>query len=307
MTSFSSLRGRLRLAALFVSTCAASYAFGVYSHQHDVWPIGPLRVLLTGAEVPVTDAGIHDAFGRLVSFPGKTEVPCPGQTADTAVILAIGQSNAANHAAARLATHHPGQVLNLFDGKCFAAASPLLGATGEGGEFLTPLADRLVDDGAYKTVIIVASAITDTPISRWQRDGDLNDMLMETLKPLLATYKITDVVWHQGENDLRFGTPGKVYQASFRSLLDTLREAGIDAPVFIAVASACGTSRLNGNAIAEGQRALVDNRTIFLGADTDALLDDSDRKNDRCHLSESGQKKTALSYAAAIEKVRRGS
>jgi len=150
-------------------------------------------------------------------------------------------------------------------------------------------------------------AITDTPISRWQREGDLNEMLMGVLKALPATVKITHVVWHQGENDLRFATPGKVYQASFRSLLETLREAGVAAPVFIAVTTRCGTSRRDGNAVAEGQRALVDDKTIFLGVDTDALLNDSDRMRDHCHFSESGQKKTALSYTGAIEKAKRQS
>lgn len=289
--------------ALLLAACAGSYVFGVYSHQKDLWPLGALRQAFV-AEAATPPVGTHDAFGRLLAFPGKTTVPCPAQTADTAVILAIGQSNAANHASTRLTTGHPAQVFNLFNGKCYVAASPLLGATGEAGEFLTPLADKLIEDGAYKTVIIIASAITDTPISRWQRDGDLNEMLMDVLKALPASVKITQVVWHQGENDLRFATPGKVYQASFRSLMETLRDAGVAAPVFLAVTTRCGTSRRDGNAIAEGQRALVDNKMIFLGADTDALLEESDRRRDRCHFSESGQKKTALSYVTAIEKAK---
>jgi hypothetical protein len=289
---------------LLLAASAGSYAFGVYSHQKDLWPLPQLRQALVAEAVP-PPVGTHDTFGRLLAYPGKVAMPCPVQSADTAVILAIGQSNAANHAATRFTTRHPAQVFNLFDGKCYVASSPLLGATGEGGEFLTPLADRLIDDGAYRTVLIVASAITDTPISRWQREGDLNEMLRDVLKTLPTGVKITTIVWHQGENDLRFATPGKVYRAAFLSMRGTLREAGVDAPVFVAVATRCGSSRRDGNALAEAQRALADGTTIFLGADTDALLDENDRKRDRCHLSESGQNKTARAYAAAIEKAKR--
>lgn len=295
---------RLWPAALLLAACAGSYVFGVFSHQKDLWPLGALRQALF-AETALPPAGTHDAFGRLTGFPGKVAVPCPVQTADTAVILAIGQSNAANHAATRFTSRHPGQVFNLFDGKCYVASSPLLGATGEGGEFLTPLADRLIDDGSYRTVVIVASAITDTPISRWQREGDLNEMLRGVLKTLPAGVKITAVVWHQGENDLRFATPGKVYRASFLSMMGTLREAGVNGPVFVAVATRCGSSRRDGNTVAEAQRALADGTAIFLGADTDALLEENDRKRDRCHFSDSGQIKTARAYAAAIEKAKR--
>ena len=51
--------------------------------------------------------------------------------------------------------------------------------------------------------------------------------------------------------------------------------------------------------------AVIDNRRIFLGAETDALLGPADRREDRCHLSESGQTKTAAAYAPAIKAYRR--
>ena len=197
-------------------------------------------------------------------------------------------------------------MLNLFAGRCYVAASPLLGATGEGGEFLTMLGDKLIDDGAYKAVIVMAAAVVDAPIARWQRDGDLNEDLRSALGTLGPGYKVTHVVWHQGETDLRLKTSAKVYQNSFRSLLASLREAGVTAPAFIAVATVCGSWRENGNEVAVGQRGLVDGRSIFLGADTDALLGENDRARDGCHLSESGMRKTALSYAAAIERAKGG-
>ena len=78
-------------------------------------------------------------------------------------------------------------------------------------------------------------------------------------------------------------TPADLYTASFNSLVKTLTESGVDAPVF----------------------AAIDNQCIFLGADTDALLGTADRREDKCHLSESGQTKTAATYAQAIKTYRR--
>ena len=59
------------------------------------------------------------------------------------------------------------------------------------------------------------------------------------------------------------------------------------------------------NSIATAQKTLVDNKRIFLGANTDASLGERDgRKEDGCHLSESGQYKIASAYADSINKAR---
>ena len=240
---------------------------------------------------------------RLVGYPGKTETPCPPPTARTAIILAIGQSNIANHAAVRVATRHPKTVLSYFDGKCYVAGSPMLGASGDGGEFLTLLADRLIDDDVYRSVIIVPSGIGGMPIALWQRNGQLNDMLLRTLKGLPPGYKVTQVLWQQGESDFLLATPPADYVASFRSLVDVLAENGVDAPLYISISTKCGPWTAD-NPIAVAQRSLIDGRRVFLGVDLDGLLGAKDRFDD-CHLSESGQRKTAAAYAEAIKRSRR--
>jgi hypothetical protein len=95
------------------------------------------------------------------------------------------------------------------------------------------------------------------------------------------------------------------YTRSFRSLIDTLSEAGVRAPVFLAVATRCDTPWTPDNPVARAQRALVDDRRIFLGADTDALVTASDRRDDGCHFAASGQAKAAETFARAIARVRR--
>lgn len=281
-----------------VAVAIASYLFGVYSYPRGLWPIGLLRGLGDAVRAP----GTRDDFGRLVAYPGKVEVACPPQDGHTAVILAMGQSNVANHAARRETTRHGHAVVGYFEGKCHIAESPLLGATSDGGEFLTMLADRLVDDGLYRTVVIVSTGVGGSPISRWAAPGDLNSGLSASLRRLAADYRVTHVIWHQGETDFANATTAEAYAAAFASLAGTLAEAGVAAPVFTAVSTrGCATPWVADNAIARAQRGLADDSRVFLATDTDALLNPEDR-SDGCHFSESGQRKVATAYAAAIRR-----
>jgi hypothetical protein len=193
--------------------------------------------------------------------------------------------------------------VSYFDGKCHVAGSPMMGASGDGGEFLTLLADRLIDDDVYRSVIIVPSGIGGMPIALWRRNGQLNDMLLRTLGGLPPGYKVTQVLWQLGESDFLLATPADDYVAAFRSLIGVLGENGVDAPLYISISTKCGPWTAD-NPIAAAQRSLIDDRRVYLGVDTDALLAAKDRY-DGCHLSESGQRKTAAAYAEAIKRSRR--
>lgn len=265
-----------------------------------------IRGALFGDDEAQRFRGTFGEAGRLVAYPGKTEVKCPAPGPDTAVVLAIGQSNVANQAENRITSHYRGDVVNFFEGKCYRAESPLLGATAEEGEFLTLLGDRLVDDGAYKNVVIITSAVGASEIARWRRGGALNGLMLHVLAGLLPGYRVTQVLWVQGEADYAIGTAPEVYTEAFHSLLDTLSDAGVAAPVFLAIATRCISSWKADNPIAAAQRALVDNRRIFLGADTDALVGAAERRPDECHFGGRGQVKTADAFVAAIERVKAG-
>ena len=294
----------MRRAVLFgltiVAVAIGSYLFALYSYPRGLWPVNVLRGLGDGVRSP----GARDDHGRLIAYPGKISVSCPQQTDQTAVLLAIGQSNVANHAARRVITRHGQAVVNYFDGKCYIAASPLLGATGDGGEFLTLLADRLVDDGLYRNVIVVSVAVGGTPISRWARHGDLNAMLAATLRQLSSDYRVTQVIWHHGEADVANRTTTEAYAAAFASLLETLAEDGVNAPVYTTVSTRCNAEWTATNPISAAQRKLEDGRRVFLATDVDALLGPEDR-HDGCHMSESGQRKVAAAFAAAIKRSRK--
>ena len=254
-----------------------------------------------------------DQYTRLISCPArfaaacpaKREVECPPQTASAAVLLVIGQSNAANGAERLVKTRFPDRVLNYFDGHCFVAGSPLLGSGGTEGEFITLLADDLIANGTYKSVMIRATAISGSQISRWQKGGDLNKLMLSTVIGFKSRYKITDIIWHQGEGDYMLGTTAPEYTASFQSMRKSLTDIGVSAPIFISISTFCGNDKpwKRDNPIAQAQAQLADPKArILLGANTDQLLVSADRrKNDQCHFSESGQRKTASAYAAAIK------
>ena len=289
-----------------VLALAGGYLLGLYSYSRNVWPVLLVRDALFGDDTAQRFRGTFGEAGRLIAFPGKTAVTCPAAGPDTAVVLAIGQSNVANQAENRITSHNRGEVVNFFDGKCYRAESPLLGASGEEGEFLTLLGDRLVDDRAYRNVVIVASAIGGTEIAKWRKGGVLNGLMLHVLTGLPPGYRVTQVLWVQGETDYADAASAEDYIDAFRSLLGTLSEAAVTAPVFLAIATRCVSPWQADNPIAAAQHALVDNRRVFLGADTDALVDDAGRRPDRCHFGGRGQGVAADAVAAASEPVKAG-
>jgi len=102
-------------------------------------------------------------------------------------------------------------VINYHKGKCFLASSPLLGATGKSGEWISLLAQELVSNGTYKSVIVMSLGIGGSPIAAWTEGSPLNKNLILNLKKISATYKITDIIFHQGESDARWLISSNIY------------------------------------------------------------------------------------------------
>ena len=126
------------LALLAVSV----FILGAWAGVVRIWPVRYSLQLVDGLPKPFVSAPESrpfsgDSVGRLTSYAGKIEIQCPKQTERTAVILIAGQSNAANSAAQRHNTRYPDRVLNFARGRCYLAASPLLGSTGFAGEYWT--------------------------------------------------------------------------------------------------------------------------------------------------------------------------
>ena len=295
--------GRHRLLRRAGLLCAlamlgvAAYGAGIYQGYRVTWPVPQIKALV---EQRVRRNGPQiDALGRLVAFPGKQAVPCPPQDAETAVLLLAGQSNAANFQGQRY-QGEGGHVINLFDGRCYLAASPLLGAGGRFGESWTLLGNRLVAAGLYRTVILIPVAIGGSAIRQWAAGGALNRMLLAVLRQVAPRYRITAILWQQGAADFALGTSGPRYAADLRSLLASLRAAGVTAPFYLCRASfQLGAAWSPDNPVALAQAALVDGRSIRAGPDTDRDITAFDRY-DGLHFSASGEEKFAAAWLALL-------
>ena len=215
------------------------------------------------------------------------------------MLVTFGQSNSANYAEYMVKSEETIGVINWFDGSCYKAQSPLLGASGTKGEWISLLARELIQRGTYDNVIVVSLGIGGSPVAAWEEGSLLNDRLKRVLLKLKGSYKITDMLWQQGETDARWGIGSKSYFDSFVSLESSIRSISIDAPIFNSIGSAHCDNDNYPNRVTNAQLALVRERKgIVLGVNTDELIT-TDMRYDNCHFGESGQR-TAASAAALI-------
>lgn len=269
------------------------YVSGAYSFSTQVWPINVI-IENRNAAIATSLSRNFNELGAFQNLTAKKEVPCPIQNASTAVILVIGQSNSANHAEKKYDSKFPNRVLNYYMGKCYSAQSPLLGASGLEGEYLTLMGDALIKEGSLRSIILVSKSIGDSTVSDWAGSGRFRSDLVSTVNVLNLKYRITDVIWHQGESDFTSNTSVGKYRESFQELKLVLNEVNVNAPIFMVISTICG---FNSNWIA--QKSLINNQDIFLGIDADSVLLSTDRRaqspsqEPNCHLNEQGQIKVA--------------
>ncbi|KKZ87167.1 hypothetical protein B5K05_07725 [Rhizobium phaseoli] len=288
-------------------TLIALYLVGGMSAKHDIFPwpqLSALKRTVEGEKPQPPSRYTFDDKERLIGDESKTPVTCPTQTDRTAVLLLLGQSNAANDGGQRHRSNYGARVVNAFDGRCFIAASPLLGSTDTKGEYWTLLGNELIASGQNDSVILAPLAYSGSEVARWAAGGDINPVLIDTLKKLQDSgYKVTSVLWVQGEADFVLGTPAEAYREYFMSMVDTLRQHGVEAPVYISIASKCLEPSNGGfkehipdNPIVRAQLALSKGgHGIREGINSDGLLDGDDRYDD-CHIGGSGAEKVSQAW-----------
>lgn len=272
---------------ILIILSGATFALGVYAGAKRVWPLPQLKRLLATEAQPLVRT---DQFGRLLSYPGKIEIACPIQDEKTAVLLLVGQSNAANYQGQRYQSADD-RVVNFVDGRCYRAASPLLGADGQRGEPWTLLGNKLVQSGLYHTVILVPAAVGGSSVRRWAAGGDLNAMLMAVITAAKARYTINAVLLDQGTTDFVERMPEGEYRSDLKSMIDSVRTQGVHAPFFITRSSAGPPDWTEDNPVARAQATLADSRdAVFDGPNTDRDVTPLDRY-DGYHFGASGQEK----------------
>lgn len=303
------MKGHRSLGIAALAGAAILYVFGGYSASRNFWPWPWMRQILAFSQsqldpqVSLSRRFTFDEFGRLTGKGESETVDCPAQDARTAVFLIVGQSNAGNHGGQLTLSAYGSKIVNFFNGRCYVASSPLLGSTGTWGEYWTETANQLLHSGRFERIVLVPTAVAGTSIARWSASGELNLMLRYTMDRVAATgFTITHVLWHQGETDAAIGMHEEDYRSHFRSFVESLRGAGVSAPVYASIATKCLVigpySQLN--PIARAQAALASiGFGVQAGVNSDELLGKVDRY-DGCHVSGSGTSKMAVAWAKLL-------
>jgi hypothetical protein len=218
-----------------------------------------------------------------------------------AVILGFGQSNIANEGEAS-ALHQPkGEVynFNFFNGRCYVAKDPLLGASIDRGNVLTRLGELLVERGNYRRVLLVPIAHGGTYASEWSPGGRMFPRLQWTLERLRERrIGITHVLWQQGEAEAATSKPSaEDWMHHFRAMAGAIRTAGTDAPIYVSQSTVCCNDP--NETIRAAQRQVVDPQAgIRAGPDTDQI--GRDERFDGCHFSAAGLRHAAELWYEAL-------
>lgn len=242
-------------------------------------------------------------WGGNADTQGKQEVPCTidGSRDKIAVIVILGQSNAANHGSGTYVAKNRVDNFDIYSSKCFKAADPLLGPSGKGANFATRLGDILIERRLFERVIIASIAMGSTTVEHWAEEGMFNPLIGVLVRKLHDANLSPDfILWHQGEGNPGVGdSNGRQYRKNLLEVIRTFRQYGVTSPFFVALTTRCGGAHLNAENIRNGQRSAT-NRAIgiFLGPDTDQF--DNTFRYDQCHFNEIGLDRHAAAWADVL-------
>ncbi|HUC62602.1 MAG TPA: sialate O-acetylesterase [Alphaproteobacteria bacterium] len=241
---------------------------------------------------------------HLVKHFAKEEVaPAEAFVDGAAVIMVLGQSNAANEGVGRHGATDKVFNWNWVDGKCYRAADPMLGATGTEGSIMARLGERLVADGSFPAVVFAPLAVGGTFVHDWTPQGRYFGRMIGALRRLIADgHAPTHILWHQGEGDGSFETTAENYRARLLSIVSAIRNENCRAPIYIATASRCGSNVFPG--VREAQQSVVNGDDVRAGPDTDVLSEPGDRTADAVHMAAQGLDKHAALWYEVLRRPR---
>jgi hypothetical protein len=285
-----------RTLFIFLAVAAVSYSYGAFSFAYRTFPIHWLGGV---KRIALPDRGAREPTRPVVSDArGRQEVDCASIREDAAILLIMGQSNAANSGDTRYKTRHDVINYNWVDGKCYHAEDPLLGTDGDGGTIWTRMGDDLIESGHYKQVVLVDIAVSGTRIRMWAGgEGPTRHAVKIAAELRRHGRHFTHVLWHQGESD--WETPRDIYIRLFQEMAEYLRANDIKAPIFVAQTTLCLGRHAPDVLQAQIELpTLMDN--VFAGANADSVDRLRDRQDDLCHFKDSGLNQLAGLWRDAL-------
>lgn len=224
------------------------------------------------------------------------------------VFMAIGQSNAANYGNGTYVCKSK-EVYNYYRGSIYRAQEPLLGSDGGGSSVWTRLADLLIENGIYKKVLIVPSAIGASSVQCWS-EGSCKKKLGRLLNELQEdNIKVSYIFWMQGETDNANNTSTNTYKQHLKSVVDQIQEKQRSAVFYTSITSyfpygdSSKSSKVYGIDlnITTAQRELANEMSnLKLGPDTDEL-NLAYYRSDAVHFTEKGLDELAYMWYETIK------
>ena len=145
---------------------------------------------------------------------------------DFHLYLLIGQSNMAGRGKVEEADKiPPARVVMFTKTNTWApAVNPLhfdkpIAGVGLGFNFGRVMAEA----NPKATIGLIPSAVGGTPLSRWQKGGDLYQQALERAKAAMKEGTLKGILWHQGENDSGAEATSTNYVARLSQMVKDLR------------------------------------------------------------------------------------
>lgn len=172
---------------------------------------------------------------------------------------------------------------------------PMIAGVGLGSAFARAMAD------ADETVVIgvVPCAVGGTPLSRWQKGGDLYKQAVARTKAAMKDGTLKGILWHQGEADSGSEATAKTYGERLSGMVRDLRaELGAGDVPF--VAGKLGEFLKSNSQLVNEQ---IDTLPTQVPNAAVASSKDLNAKSDRIHFDSPSLREFGKRYAAAMQKL----
>lgn len=261
--------------------------------------LGIVALGVTCGARAVNKTALEAKLAQIARVGGERRVSCASIAAQRpVVVLAIGQSNAANHGVLARGAAQP--VVLVAEGQCILAVDPLPGGTGRGASIWQRLPQYFARLEPHRPLVLAVMGVDATSIEDWVgQKSPLGARLESQVKSMQALDLLPNVIlWQQGEADARLGTAASAYGTGLGKLAKILDQAGSSAPIVMARSTVCRSSPYAPVRYAIEAKA-AGNPRFWLGPDTDTLLG-ADLRPDGCHFSALGLDRASQLWADRI-------
>ena len=251
-----------------------------------------------GRQALAAESGLRQRLAAVLAAPADQIRPCKQVApANALVLLALGQSNAANHA---VADPSAARIPMVSAEGCLWAGDPLPGGTGRGGSIWSRLPAALAAQAELQPVVISVLAVDASSITEWTQAGSPLRARLELHLARMAQWGLPPalVLWHQGEAEAMQHTSAERYRAGLLTLAGIVQ--GQDGPVRLLLAHSTICRSARNEAVHQAIAQQVASAAPFgTGPDLDLALAPHERL-DGCHLNAQGLAHAAALWASAI-------